>query len=136
MPRTAALVAALIALGPVLADDPAAEREKFAGTWKVKDGSADGVSLPSEVRDVARLVFAGDRFTFQGGPVEQATTFTVHPAAGTIEVAPPSGETRTLRGRYRFDGNTLALVLTDADKAPDKIEGGRDRLMLILVRDK
>jgi uncharacterized protein (TIGR03067 family) len=134
--RGLAVFAALIFMGAVVADDPGTEQKKFAGTWKLKDGSADGVSLPAEVREVARVVFAGDQFTFRGGPVERATTFAVDPAARTIEVAPPKGETKTLRGRYRFDGGTLTLVLTDADKAPDKIEGGRDRLVLVLVRDK
>jgi uncharacterized protein (TIGR03067 family) len=134
--RGLAVFAALIVVGPVAADDGGAEQKKFAGTWKLKDGSADGVRLPPEVRDIARLVFADDRFTFRGGPQERTTTFTVDPAAGTIQVAPPKGETRTLRGRYRFDGPTLTLVLTDADKTPEKIEAGPDRLVLILVRDK
>jgi uncharacterized protein (TIGR03067 family) len=135
MPRLA-IAFALLIVGNVLADDAADEQKKFAGTWKVKEGSADGLALPGEARAASRIVFEGNKFTFKGLPIEQTTTFTVDPAKGTIEIAPPKGETKTLRGRYRFEGATLSMVITDGDKFPEKIEGGKERLMLMLEKEK
>ena len=136
MPRSAAILAVLALAGPLTADERSAELKKFAGTWKVRDGSADGRPLPDEARKASRLVFDGNRFAFRGGPTEPHTTFAIDPARQTIEIAPPKGETRALRGRYRFEGGTLTLCLTDADAAPDALEAGKDRLLLVLERDK
>jgi uncharacterized protein (TIGR03067 family) len=118
-----------------VADEKSAEMKKFAGTWKVKDASADGIRLPEEARKMIRLVFEGDRFAFKGGPTQPATTFTVDAAAQTIEIAPPKGETKIMRGRYKFEGATLTICLTDGEKPPDKLEGGKDRLYLILEKE-
>jgi uncharacterized protein (TIGR03067 family) len=133
--RRWAVVFAVVVVGFAVADD-ADEHKKFAGTWKVKDGSADGLPLPGEARAASRIVFDGNKFTYKGGPVEQTTTFKLDVPNGTIEIAPPKGESKTLRGRYRFDGASLRLVITEGDKLPDKIEGGKDLLMLVLEKEK
>jgi uncharacterized protein (TIGR03067 family) len=125
-----------VAAGSIHADETAAELKKFAGTWKVTSGSADGNPLPAEALLNGRILFDGDRFTFKGGPAEAATTFSVDTSRQTIEIAPPKGETRILRGRYRFDGAKLTLCLTDADKVPETILGGKDRLVLVLERER
>src|SRR4051812_46127242 len=110
--RRLAVAFALVVVGHAFADD-AEELKKFTGTWKVKDGSADGLSLPGEARAASRIVFDGNKFTYKGGPIEQTTTFKLDVANGTIEIAPPKGETKIMRGRYRFDGATLSMVFTE-----------------------
>lgn len=135
MCRLIAVVALIIAVGPVLADD-GAEKKKFAGAWKVKDGSADGMPIPDDAKKVARLVFDGDRFAFKGGPSEPVTTFKIDAVSQTIEIAPPKGETKTLRGRYKFDKGMLTLCLTDREKMPETLAGGKDRMVLVLERDR
>jgi uncharacterized protein (TIGR03067 family) len=136
MRRMLVLVAALICIGPALADDGSAELKKFAGTWKVKDGSSDGLPIPEEARKVAKLQFDGNRFAFKGGPSEPVTTFKVDASSQTIEIAPPKGETKTLRGRYKFDKSSLILCLTDSEKIPETLAGGKDRMILVLERDR
>lgn len=138
MPRIACLVL-LLSSWTLLADDKAdtqkAEIKRFSGTWKVVKGVADNMPLPDEAKASSRLIFDASNFTFKAGPVEQRTTFTVNAEKQTIEVAPPKGETKTLRGLYKFDGTKLTLVLTDSDKVPDKLEAGENRLYLELVRE-
>jgi len=136
MRRTFVCVALLMVAGSVLADDGAADLKKVAGTWKVKDGSSDGLPIPEEARRVARLQFDGNRFAFKGGPAGPVTTFTIDPATQTIEIAPPKGETKSLRGRYKFDRSTLTLCLTDGNKLPETLKGGKDRMVLVLERDQ
>jgi uncharacterized protein (TIGR03067 family) len=136
MRQLLAISIVLVCIGSSVADDNAAEMKKFAGTWKVKDGSADGIALPAEARAVARLSFGGNTFSFKGGPSERSTTFTVDAASQTIVIAPPKGENRTLRGRYKFDRSTLTLCLTDGAKTPETLAGGKDRLVLTLEKDK
>lgn len=135
MRRLFAVVACLVVLGPVCADD-GTEMKKFAGAWKVKSGSSDGMPIPEDARQVARLVFDGNRFAFKGGPSEPVTTFKVDAASQTIEIAPPKGETKTLRGRYKFDKGVLTLCLTDREKMPETLAGGKDRMVLVLERDR
>ena len=135
MRRMLSIVAVLIVVAPVCADN-GAELKKFAGTWKVKDGSSDGIPIPEESRKVARLSFDGNRFAFKGGPTQPVTTFKVDAAAQTIEIAPPKGETKTLRGRYKFARGTLTLCLTDSGKIPATLAGGKDRMILVLERDR
>src|SRR3954469_15928198 len=101
--RRLTVAVALVVVGHACADD-ADELKKFTGIWKVKDGSADGLSLPGESRAARRLVLDGNKFTYKGGPIEQTTTFKLDVPNETIEIAPPKGEAKTLRGRYRFDG--------------------------------
>lgn len=135
MRRLIAIAALVMAVGPVIADD-GAEMKKFAGAWKVKDGSADGMPIPEDAKKVARLVFDGERFAFKGGPSEPVTTFKVDAASQTIEIAPPKGETKTLRGRYKFDRGILTLCLTDGAKLPETLAGGKDRMVLVLERER
>jgi uncharacterized protein (TIGR03067 family) len=135
MRRLIVIAAFVMVVGHVCADD-GTELKKFAGTWKVKDGSADGMPIPDDARKVARLVFDGDRFAFKGGPSEPVTTFKINASSQTIEIAPPKGETKTLRGRYKFDRGTLTLCLTDREKMPETLAGGKDRMVLILERDR
>ncbi|HEX3152574.1 MAG TPA: TIGR03067 domain-containing protein [Gemmataceae bacterium] len=129
----------LVCAVPAIAEDAVeAEQKKLAGTWKAKEGSADGLSLPTESLVLARIVFDGNKFTFKekDGANEKATTYKVDPEKGTIEIIPPKGETKTMRGRYRFDGATLRIVFTEGDKFPEKVEGGKDLLMLVLEKEK
>jgi uncharacterized protein (TIGR03067 family) len=135
MRRLIVIAAFVMVVGPVWADD-GAEMKKFAGAWKVKSGSADGMPIPEDARQVARLVFDGNRFAFKGGPTEPLTTFKVDAGSQTIEIAPPKGETKTLRGRYKFDKGILTLCLTDREKLPETLAGGKDRMVLVLERDR
>jgi uncharacterized protein (TIGR03067 family) len=135
MRRLIVIVAFSMVVGPACADD-GSEMKKFAGAWKVKDGSADGMPIPDDAKKVARLVFDGDRFAFKGGPSEPVTTFRIDAASQTIEIAPPKGETKTLRGRYKFDKGMLTLCLTDREKLPETLLGGKDRMVLVLERDR
>jgi uncharacterized protein (TIGR03067 family) len=135
MRRLFAFVVVMATAGFAFADD-GTELKKFAGAWKVKSGSSDGVPIPEEARQVARLVFDGDRFAFKGGPTEPVTTFKIDAGSQTIEIAPPKGETKTLRGRYKFDKGVLTLCLTDREKLPETLAGGKDRMVLVLERDR
>ncbi len=135
MRRMLSIVAVLIAVAPLSADN-GVEMKKFAGTWKVKDGSSDGIPIPEEARKLARLSFDGNRFAFKGGPTQPVTTFKVNAAAQTIEIAPPKGETKTLRGRYKFERGILTLCLTDGDRMPATLASGKDRMILVLERDR
>ena len=127
----------LLTAAPAWADDAAtAEQKKMSGTWKVKDGQADGQPLPAEVRDKARIVFKGDTFAFTAAGMDKATTYAVDPAKGTITIDPPKGETKTLRGLYKLDGDTLTLCVTDGDKIPVKLAAAADVLYLVLEREK
>ncbi len=133
--RRIALALVLVWTGSAAADD-AAERAKFAGTWRLKDGTADGRPLPAEARDAARLVFAGEKFAFKSALIQMDTTFELDAARGTIVIAPPKGETNALRGRYKFEDKTLTLCLTDKADAPADLKGGPDRMVLVLEREK
>jgi uncharacterized protein (TIGR03067 family) len=131
-----------IALGLVLlltcsaAADDSAERAKFAGTWKVKDGTADGQALPAEAKENARLVFAGENFSFKSALIQMETTFLLEPAKGRIVIPPPKGETKTLQGRYKFDDKALTLCLTDKAELPEDLKPGPGRMVLVLEREK
>ncbi len=127
----------LLTAAPAWADDAAKEEQKkLAGTWKVKEGHADGQPLPAEATEKARIVFKDDTFAFTGGGVDKSTTYAVDPAAGTITVQPPKGQVKLLRGRYKLDGDKLTLCMTDGDKAPEKLAAGPDVVYLILEREK
>ena len=133
--RRIALALALVLTGSTAADD-AAERTKFAGTWKVKDGTAEGRPLPPEAKDASRLVFAGEKFSFKSALVTMDTTYALNPSKGTIVIAPPKGEAKTLQGRYKFEDKTLTLCLTDKAEFPADLKGGPDRMVLVLEREK
>jgi uncharacterized protein (TIGR03067 family) len=133
--RRIALALVLVLTCSAAADD-AAERAKFAGTWKVKEGTTDGQPLPPEAKEASRLVFAGDKFSFKSALVTMDTTYTLDPAKGTMVVIPPKGETKTLQGRYKFEDKTLTLCLTDKAEFPADLKGGPDRMVLVLEREK
>lgn len=139
MRRIAFLLVALIAW-PVPAEDNAdslkTELKRFSGTWKVEKGFADHQPLPPEALLASRIIFENDTFMFKGGPIEQRTTFKVDAAKHSIEIAPPKGERKPLRGLYQFNGIKLTLCVTDGDQIPDKLESGANRLYLELIRDK
>jgi uncharacterized protein (TIGR03067 family) len=124
----------------VLAEDKAAtlkaEMKKFSGIWKVEVGTADNQPLPGDGLSKAKIVFEDNTFAFKGGPIDQLTTFKIDPEQKSIEIAPPLGEKQTLRGLYKFDGNKLVLCVTDGEKVPDKLEGGANRLYLVLTKEK
>ena len=130
--RRIALGLMLVLVARAGADDKA----KFAGTWKLKEGTTDGQPLPAEAKEAARLVFAGDKFVFKSALIQMDTTYTLDAAKGTIEIAPPKGETNTLRGRYKLDDKTLTLCLTDKAEVPADLKGGPDRMVLVLEREK
>lgn len=119
---------------PLQADD--AEIKKFSGTWKVKEGTDDGIAMPAEVREAARIVFDGKKFSFKSALVEQATTFEVDVIKGTITIAPPKGETKPLRGRYKFEGKLLTLTLTDKEDPPIDFKPAAGRMTLLLERER
>lgn len=131
-----ALVLILMGVGSTLVAQDNSEAKKFAGTWKVTKGSMDNLELPSTELKLIRLVFTQEKFSFVGTPVTKETTFTVDATAKTITIAPPPGEKTTLRGLYRFDGAKLTLCITEGDKAPDKLEGGPNRIYLEMTKDQ
>lgn len=129
-------VGLVLVLATCAGADDAAERAKLAGTWKLKDGTTDGQPLPAEAKDAARLVFAADKFSFKSALIQMETTYTLDAAKGTIEIAPPKGEAKTLRGRYKLEDKTLTLCLTDKPDVPADLKGGPDRMVLVLEREK
>ncbi len=127
----------LLTAAPAWADDAAtAEQKKLSGTWKVKEGNADGMPLPEGAKATARLVIKDATFAFAAAGMDKATTYAVDPAKGTITIDPPKGETKTLRGLYKLDGDTLTLCVTDGDKIPVKLAAAADVLYLVLEREK
>jgi len=127
----------LAAAAPAWADDAVkGEQKKLAGTWKVKEGSADNQPLPAEAREKARLVLTDATFAFVGGGIDKTTTYAVDPAKGTITIQPPKGEAKPLRGLYKLDGDTLTLSVTDSDILPVKLAAAADVLYLVLERAK
>lgn len=119
-----------------LADGVTEAQEKLAGIWKLVSGEEDGQPFPAEAKEKSRIVFEKNKFAFRAGEISVPTVYTIDPMKGTISIAPPIGETKTLRGLYKLEGNHLTLCVTDGDMVPTKFAGGKNIMLLVLEREK
>jgi uncharacterized protein (TIGR03067 family) len=95
------------------------------GTWKVTRLWFRGLEVPAGNLE---MVFAGDRFTQRGGPLQQpiAATFRVDSSKDPKEIDIFHANGTTAPGLYRLNGDQLQLALnTEGPERPTTLGPGR-----------
>lgn len=91
--------------------EPPKDAEKIQGVWTPTAAESRGTALPAALLQSNRfqLIVDGDQYVFSthGGKLK------LDPTNGTADLTVQNGRNagRTLPGRYKFDGDTLQLVL-------------------------
>jgi uncharacterized protein (TIGR03067 family) len=137
-----ALVALLLPVGAVLADDPADARKAFQGTWTIVH-TKKGDAKDKEPVTAPTVVFDGNKYRIKAGDrVVEEGTFAVDGAKTPkhIAVAATAGvdKGKKWHGTYEISGDTLKAVVGPTDKArptryDDPPEGVR---AFVLKREK
>ncbi len=139
----------LVSLGAVSAQDDAVKKELggLAGDWRLVKGEANGESANDYIIKNLKCVIKGDRLTFGG--VEPLTDrfseitikidVSTMPKCIDLKVQAGSLNGDVLEGVYECKGDELELCFyVGKGNRPleFKAEGGSDRVMLMLKREK
>ncbi len=103
----------------------AVELERHQGSWRVISFERDGKQTPTEIIDSIERIVEGDHVVWKrNGKSFAGTTMKLNPKAepSTIDLAPDGGPDRekVVRGIYKFEGDTLTICTSDADKPRPK----------------
>jgi uncharacterized protein (TIGR03067 family) len=143
------IVPAIVAVGLLIgADEPGKggakkDAEALQGTWKMVSLTIDGEGATERVSS-SKLVVAGDRFTPTVDGQAIPCTFTLDPSAKpkAIDLTYTSGDLkgRTVKGIYKFDGDTFVMcrTLRPDDDRPEHFssESGSKLVLVIWERSK
>jgi uncharacterized protein (TIGR03067 family) len=147
MRMTAGLVAALsIAVGSAAllsaqgGPSKKTDQERFAGTWRLNKGKANGQELPAEFTTLLRLTFSKDGKAVMSLVEESKEGLYKLPAGGQIDLT-LAGNKELSPGIYRFDGDDRLTVCVKEgvrDKRPTEFSGeqGTGQVLLVLERAK
>lgn len=134
-------VAFLLAAGGLGAnDDQKDDQDKLQGEWAVTSMELRGKVMGEEQRKDWRLVVKGDEWLQSSkadGSKSLKMTFTVDPAKRPKEidfrVTNPEGQQETLKGIYKFDGDTLTVCKRNVDNAdrPTEFKAGDSTLLAV-----
>ena len=136
-----ALVAMLLSVGAVIADDKKDDpRKTFQGTWTIVDRKkADG----KEPVTAPTVVFEGDKYKIKAGDkVVEEGTFAVDGSKSPkhIEVAATAGmdKGKKWHGIYEIEGDTMRAVVGPTDKdRPTKYDNPAEGVRsFVLKREK
>lgn len=139
----------LVSLGAVSAQDDAVKKELagLAGDWRLVKGEANGESANDYIIENLKCVIKGDRLTFRGiKPLtDKFSELTIKidvstmPKCIDLQVQAGSLKDDVLEGVYQCKGDELELCFyVGKGNRPleFKAEGGSDRVLLVLKREK
>lgn len=137
-----ALVAVLLPVGAVLADDNADARKAFQGTWTIVH-TKKGDAKDKEPVTAPTVVFDGDKYKIKAGDkVVEEGTFAVDGSKSPkhIAVAATAGTDKGKKwhGVYEIEGDTLKAVVGPTDKdRPTKYDNPPEGVRaFVLKREK
>jgi uncharacterized protein (TIGR03067 family) len=94
-------------------------QESLQGTWLVQSVEYNGRKMPAEEVKGAKMVFAGNRLTFDRPGYSLKATFTIDaardPAHIDIQALDGPEKGKTMKMIYRLEGNTLKLAGRESD---------------------
>lgn len=130
--------ASLLAVGLLLLPATAAhaaDKDKLQGYWKVEKAVRDGMEMPNEERDKLKLEFKGDKvIPHEGDRTEEAAEFvldeTKKPKA--IDIKPPKGEEKLVKGIYELTGDTLKICFARAGERPTEFSSAAGSKMMFI----
>jgi uncharacterized protein (TIGR03067 family) len=138
------LVTGLLTAAQAPSGDAKKDQDALQGTWTVVTAEADGKHLPAEQTKSLKLIFHGDKYTFQTPDHGIAGTYKLDPAKkpraidATRAEGPDKG--KVVLGIYQVDGDQLKMCFgapgedtRPKDFAPKAGEGFR---LYVLKRSK
>ena len=139
----------LVSLGAVSAQDDAAKKELagLSGNWRLVKGEANGESANDYIIENLKCVIKGDRLTFGGiQPLtDKFSELTIKidvsttPRCIDLKVQAGSLKDDVLEGVYQCKGDELKICFyVGKGNRPleFKAEGGSDRVLFVLKREK
>ena len=116
----------------------ATDKDKIQGTWMIVSGEKGGKPLPLDKLKDIKIVFAGDKITFNNQGKTSEHAFKLYPAKKPKEMDVDfDGKTGT--GIYELDGNTLKVAHGElGDPRPKEFASkeGSNVTFMVMKREK
>ena len=143
MPCWFALGIAVLVSGGDASEETNKELEKFRGTWKYVSLEANGMKLPPEAFQGAKLILDGNKFTSIDPMATYRGTFTVtvKSTPKTLDVIFSEGpeKGRSFKGIYKLEGDiyTVCMALPGGERPKEFVsKPGSGHVLEVLKREK
>jgi uncharacterized protein (TIGR03067 family) len=133
------VVACLLLLPCITADDDKKNNEPFQGKWKFVSIVANGTTVPSDQFEKAVVTITGNKRVLKDGDeVKSVATYKVDPTKTpkTIDISVSEGilKGKNMKGIYEFSGDTVTINVTlDGDERPTDFSSKADSGRLLQV---
>jgi uncharacterized protein (TIGR03067 family) len=137
------------------------DKDAVQGTWTVESLEDDGEKAPADEIKNMKITLTTNKFVFDDGKKKQEETYSVDPATkpkgidvtrtrqnmiSSSVIGGPAAkpvetkittETKTVKGIYSLEGDSLKICLANPDKdRPTDFSSKEDRMLMVLKRAK